>query len=68
MDELVMHKGCEDVENITDARFALAQDTGIAHVCAHTKGYVASAVARGFIEPDDELNALFSASKKQHHL
>ena len=64
MDELVMHKECEHVENITDAILALAQDTGISRVCVHTKEYVISVVARGFIEPDDELDALFFVIKK----
>ena len=37
-DEFVMHKGCEHVENITDAILALAKDTGILlRVCVHTK-------------------------------
>ena len=58
-DEIVMYKGCEYVENITDAILALAQGTGISRICVHTKEYVVSAVVKGFIEPDDELDALF---------
>lgn len=63
-DELVMYKGCEHVGNITDAILALAQDTGISRVCVHTKEYVVSAIAKGFIEPDDELDALFFGIEK----
>ncbi|MCK5661035.1 MAG: hypothetical protein KAH86_06705, partial [Methanosarcinales archaeon] len=63
-DEIVMYKGCGHAENVTDAILALAQDTGISRVCVHTKEYVVSAIVKGFIEPDDELDALFFGIKK----
>ena len=42
MDEIIMYKGCEHVENITDAILTLAQDTGVSRVVPYAPDCVSS--------------------------